>query len=60
MNHLIRLKCYINDIVPCTLKEIWVWIQYITSDAEVRQCDESDEEVWWDVFISYWYNEDYT
>ncbi len=58
MHHLMRIKCHINDTVSCTLKGIWIWIWHIIDDIKVKQCNESNKEIWWDI-LSYWYDEDY-
>ncbi len=45
LNHLMWLKCHLNNTISCALKRIWVKIQHITVNTEVRQCSKSNKKV---------------
>jgi len=49
------MKSHIYHTVSCTMKRLQIWIWYMNDFKRVRECDESNEEVWWDILISYKY-----
>ncbi len=58
MNHQTRMKS-VYYTISCTLKEIWVLIQYMAFTEKPRKCNRSSKEVWQGFSASYQYDEDY-